>query len=252
MSGLVEDPNKMIGAGNIALLKAASTFKLPEGDCSFHVATRGFPLTLVARAGNTRFAGSITGDGSVRIQAPADHRRLFEISGAHANSYRGITTLARGVLKLSKPGTSRAIPGHLTLGGSAAANRGDGVICGAGGQFLPSAVVTLQGSQPSFLDVNGHKVTLGKVVLSRAARVRLGKGGRLWVKQLVIDGKRLRDGDYAAAQGWLEGTGTVTVDARVEVKGVIGSPTSRSARATSPIWSATRPSPIPPAGATSM
>src|SRR5207248_8846271 len=86
------------------------------------------------------------------------------------------------------------------------------------------AVVTLQGNQPSFLDLNGRKVTLGKVVLSRAAVLRTGKGGALKVRQLLVDGKRLKDGVYAAPQPWLEGTGTVSVDARVDVQGVIGSP----------------------------
>jgi hypothetical protein len=128
------------------------------------------------------------------------------------------------VLKLSKPGNATAIPGDLTLGGSAAGNKGDGVICDGDGQFHPSAVVTLQGSQPSFLDLNGHKVMLNKVVLSRAAMLRLGKGGTLRVRQLYVAGKRLRDGAYTAPQPWLEGTGKVTVDARVDVKGVVGSP----------------------------
>ena len=149
------------------------------------------------------------------------------MSGAHTNSYQGATTLARGVLKLNKPGNATAIPGNLTLGGSAAENKGDGVIWGADGQLLPSAVVTLQGSQPSFLDLNGHKAALSKVELSRAALIRMGKGGALQVKQLILDGKRLKDGDYTAPQSWLEGTGTVTVDARVDVKGVIGSPDSQ-------------------------
>ena len=98
------------------------------------------------------------------------------------------------------------------------------MIWGADGQLLPSAVVTLQGNQPSFLDLNGHKVALSKVVLSRAALIRTGKGGTLQVRQLFVDGKRLKDGVYAAPQSWLEGTGTVTVDARVDVQGVIGSP----------------------------
>ena len=168
VSGAVDDPNKTIGAGNIAVLKAASTFKLPDGDCSVHVATGDFPLTLVADGGKSRYSGLITGNGSVRIEAAADHQPL-EIAGTHTNSYQGATTLARGVLKLSKPGDATAIPGNLTLGGSAAENKGDGVIWGADGQLLPSAVVTLQGDQPSFLDLNGHKVALGKVVLSKAA-----------------------------------------------------------------------------------
>jgi hexosaminidase len=223
VSGSVADPERAIGPGNLARLRSGSTFRLPGGDCSVHVATGAFPLTLVAAAGEARYSGSITGEGSVRVEAAADHQP-FEIAGAPANSYRGGTTLARGVLRLSKPDNVTAIPGDLTLGGSAAENRGDGVIWGADGQLPPSAVVTLQGNQPAFLDVNGRKVTLSKVVLSRAARVRTGQGGRLRVRQLFVDGKRAKDGAYAAPQPWLEGTGTVVVDSRVDVEGLIGSP----------------------------
>jgi hexosaminidase len=223
VSGTVTDPNRTVGAGNIARLKSATALKLPEGDCSVHVVTGDFSLTLAAVGGKPRYTGVITGNGPVRIEAPGDHRP-FEIAGNQTNSYRGGTTLARGVLMLSKPGNATAIPGDLTLGGSAAENKGDGVIWGADGQLRPSAVVTLQGDQPSFLDLNGHKVTLSKVALSRAARIRAGKGGGLRVRQLSVDGKRLKDGLYVAPQPWLEGTGRVAVDSRVDVAGVIGSP----------------------------
>jgi hypothetical protein len=54
--------------------------------------------------------------------------------------------------------------------------------------------------------------------------IRTGKGGSLRVKQLFVAGKRLADGSYKAPQPWLDGTGTVVVDARVDVQGVIGSP----------------------------
>jgi hypothetical protein len=165
----------------------------------------------------------ITGNGGVRIEAAADHQ-AFEISGTQTSSYQGTTTLARGVLKLSKPGNVTAIPGNLTLGGSGAENKDDGVIWGADGQLLPSAVVTLQGTQPSFLDLHGHKVMLSKVELSRAALIGTGKGGRLQVRQLLVDGKRLPDGVYVAPQSWLEGTGMVSVDSHVDVQGIIGSP----------------------------
>jgi Glycosyl hydrolase family 20, catalytic domain/Glycosyl hydrolase family 20, domain 2 len=223
VAGAVSDPDRTIGAGNIALLTAGTTFKLPEGDCSVNVATGEFPLTLVANSGKSRYSGLITGNGAVRIEAAADHQP-FEFSGTHTNSYQGATTLARGVLKLNKPENVTAIPGNLTLGGSAAENKDDGVTWGADGQLLPSAVVTLQGSQPSFLDLNGRKVALSKVVLSSAALIRMGKGGRLQVKQLIVDGKRFKDGVYTAPQSWLAGMGTVAVDSRVDVKGVIGSP----------------------------
>ncbi len=110
------------------------------------------------------------------------------------------------------------------MGGSAIESKGDAVIWDADGQIATSAVVTLQGSQPSHLDLNGHRVSLGKVLLSKAALIRTGMGGTLEVKQLFVDGRRLKDGPYRAPQWWLEGTGTVTVDPRVDVRGVIGSP----------------------------
>jgi hypothetical protein len=57
--------------------------------------------------------------------------------------------------------------------------------------------------------------------------VRTGNGGALSVKQLHIDGKRLADGIYQAPQAWLRGTGSVTVDARVDVIGQYGDCTAR-------------------------
>jgi hexosaminidase len=223
VSGVVDGPERVVGAGSIAVLKSASTFKLPDGECAVHVATGDFPLTLVAGRGSPRYCGLITGNGAVRIEAAADHQPM-ELAGPPANSYQGGTTLVRGILKLNKAGDVLAVPGDLTLGGSAAENRGDGVIWTADGQLPPSAVVTVQGDQPAFLDLNGHRVTLNRVVLSRAARVRTGPGGILQIKQLVVAGQRLPDGVYTVPRPWLEGTGRVTVDARVDVKGVVGSP----------------------------
>ena len=84
--------------------------------------------------------------------------------------------------------------------------------------------MTLEGSQPSLLDLRGHKVTFARLVLSPAGKVRTGSGGKLSLKQLIIDGKRMADGVYTASQTWLEGSGTVTVDARVDVQGIYGAP----------------------------
>ena len=91
VSGAVDDPNKTIGAGNIALLKAATTLKLPDGDCSVHVTTGEFPLKLVAN-GKSRYRGVIAGKGGVRIEAAVD-RRPFDIAGTQTNSYQGATKL---------------------------------------------------------------------------------------------------------------------------------------------------------------
>src|SRR5207248_2474865 len=46
--GAVDDPNRTVGAGNIASLKGAATLKLPDGDCAVHAMLRSFPLTLAA------------------------------------------------------------------------------------------------------------------------------------------------------------------------------------------------------------
>jgi hypothetical protein len=133
-----------------------------------------------------------------------------------SRGWKRLSPNPRGVVKLNKPSKARAIPGDLTLGGSAPENKGDGILWGADGQLSPLVVVTLQGNQPSFLDLNGHKVALSKVVLSEVAQIRTGQGGTLQIKQLFVAGKRLKDGVYAAPQSWLERPGKVTIDSRVD------------------------------------
>ncbi len=220
VNGIIADPNRAIGAGSMAVLKAATTFTLPEGGCS--VAVRAdHPLTLIAN-GNARCSGFITGNGALKIEA--NHDRPFEITGPANNSLTGPTTLEHGVLSLNKPANALALAGDLVLGGSATENKGDAVEWNADGQLAPTAVVTLQGTEPSHLDLNGHRTELNKLLFSKAASVRTGTGGSIRVKQLFVDGQRLKDGEYRAPQSWFEGTGVVTVDSRINVRGVIGSP----------------------------
>src|SRR5262249_30243890 len=150
-------------------------------------------------------------------------REPFELTGAHTNSYGGETRLVRGVLKLNKHAGAIAIPGNLILGGSAADNSGDGVVWNENGQIVSSATITLEGDQPSFLDLHGHEVTLSKVILSKKAVIHLGEEGSLRIQQLFVDGQRLADGVYTAPHSWLDGSGSVTIDSRVDVQGVYGS-----------------------------
>jgi hypothetical protein len=222
VSGVINDPTRIIGAGNVALLKSATTFDLPDGECSVAAILGDYPLTLVHGGADVQFNGFVTGNGSLRIQAAGKLPLL--ISGNSSNSYKGETTLVRGVLKLGKQTNAIAIPGNLTLGGSAADNKDDAVIWEADGQIASNSIVTLQGTQPAYLDLSGHKTSFRNLLLSKSAQIRLGREGSLKVKQLFVDGKRLKDGIYRAPQAWLEGTGTVTVDSRVDVRGVIGSP----------------------------
>jgi hypothetical protein len=222
IAGLVDHPNQTIGAGNMAVLKAAATFHLPEGECTVHALISDFPLTLKSSGKEARFSGFISGNGSLRIEA--SERSPVEISGLASNAFKGTATLAHGVLRLHKTANAIAIPHDLILGGSAPENKGDAVIWEADGQIAPSATITMLGSEPSALQLNGHKVEFAKLLLSKAARIETGTGGTLRVRQLFQDGKRLFDGEYGKLQPWLSGTGTVVVDARVNVQGIIGSP----------------------------
>lgn len=221
VAGVVTEPNQTLGAGNLAVLQGPTTFGWTEGGCSIGALTGEHPLTL-APGGSARFDGVVTGRGSVVIAVPSG--QTLEIGGASSNSYQGTTTLSRGVLKLNKTSQAIAISGDLKLGGSAAENQGDTVVWCADGQVAPSAIVTLEGSQPSYLDLNGHRAVLSKVVLSRAGKIRTGQSGTLRVKQLFVEGRRLPDSVYQIPQPWLDGNGSVTVDSRVDVSGVIGSP----------------------------
>jgi hypothetical protein len=213
VAGNVNDPQKTIGNGNLAVLKAATVIKLGKDDCAAHIDCGAFPLTLSTDGIAARYSGFITGNGLLTIDA----RQPLEIAGAASNAFRGTTVLARGVLKLTKSKDAIAIPGDLFIAG-------DGVILGDYGQLASSSVVTLAGNQPAYFDLNGHRSAFARLVLSKAGTVRTGKDGALTVKQLYIDGKRLTDRVYKAPQPWLDGPGAVTVDARVDVKGTLGNP----------------------------
>ena len=218
IAGVVDDPIKTIGPGNIALLKAPATIKLKGDDHGIPINLGVSPLTLASEGGPVRHSGFITGVGPVRILAP----HPLEITGAAPNSYQGPTVLARGVLKLNKSAGVWAIPGNLELGGPAPENQDNGVIWGADGQLPPTATVTLLGPRPAFLDLASHRVHLARLILAKTGVIRAGPGGALSVKQLYHDGKRWPDGLYKAPQPWLEGNGTVTIDARVDVQGIYG------------------------------
>jgi hexosaminidase len=221
VSGGIDDPNQAIGVGNLAVLKSAATFKLPDGECTAAAALGDFPLTLIAN-GKAQFGGFVTGNGPLRFEASVD--QPLELTGAGSNQYKGTTILVRGVLKLNKPANAIAIPGHLVIGGSAAENKSDAVIWSADGQIAPTSTVTVQGTQHCSLNLNGHKAAFSNLTLSKAAMVRTGNSGVLRLKQLFVDGSRLKDGSYQTPQSWLDGTGSVIVDSRVNIQGIIGSP----------------------------
>jgi hypothetical protein len=190
----------------------------------------GFGLTFCAQGEQpASYSGFITGTGSVTFSASADpqspSKQALELSGPAASSYKGPTVLTRGILKLNKPAGVLAIPGNLLVGGSTAANAGDTVLLAGDGQIAPAATVTLDGkAQPCYLDLAGHQTSVAKVLADGQAKIRTGSGGRLSVKQLIVDGKKIAAGTHKAPQAWLDGGGNVTIDPRVDVAGRYSDP----------------------------
>jgi hexosaminidase len=229
-AGIIDNANATIGANNIAVLTAATTFGPATGNCGIPVRLGGFGLTFLAPGDKlTTYSGFITGSGGVTFAASADDQapsiHALELTGPATSSYQGPTVLTRGILKLNKPEGALAIPGDLLVGGTTGANAGDTVMLAADGQLAPAATVTLNGkAQPCYLDLAGHQTALAKVLVEGRAKIRTGNGGRLKVKQLVVDGKPIAAGTHRAPQPWLEGSGTVMIDPRVDVKGRYGNP----------------------------
>jgi hypothetical protein len=214
VTGKVENPADQIGAGNMAVLKGAATLAL-SGDCDIAVKTGDFPLTLEnPGAQPVRCTSFISGRGGLAISAG---KGGIELGGKSSNSYAGPTSIGQGVLKLNKPAGVPAVPGNLALGGDTPANSGDCVTWLADRQMSDQAVITMAGTQPSFLDLGGHSEAVLKIVMSPAAKIKTGSGGKLKVRQIVRDGKPIAPGAYTASAGWIEGDGTVTIDLIVNV-----------------------------------
>jgi len=229
-AGVITNANTTIGANNIAVLTAATTFGPATGNCSIPVITGGFGLTLRASGSvPTSYSGFIIGTGGVAFDASASgvlaDRQPFEITGPSPNTYSGATVLTRGVLKLNKPAGVIAIPGNLSVGGNTAANAGDTVLLAADGQLSASATVTLDGSsQPCYLDLGGHTTAVAKVLLSGQAKIHTGTGGHLTVRQLIVNGTSIVAGTYQIPQAWMDGSGSVTIDPRVDIAGAYYNP----------------------------
>jgi len=62
------------------------------------------------------------------------------------------------------------------------------------------------------------------VLVTGQAKIRTGTGGHLTVRQLMVNGTGVAAGSYQIPQTWLEGSGTVTIDPRIDITGVYNDP----------------------------
>ena len=226
ISGEVRLPLEAIRATDIGLTTASTELVFAAGDSPIAIETGAFPLTLRSKDPGARHLGFITGLGSVSIDAPTsrDGESTFEIAGKSSNSYSGPTTIVRGVVELNKSKAALALPGDVTIAPDGDGASAAGLRWGADGQLGARAVVAIAGERPAFLDLAGHHAKLGKITLSSAGRIRLGRGGTIAVEQLWVAGERVTDGVVEAPAPWLEGEGRIVIDSRIDVSGTLANP----------------------------
>ena len=93
------------------------------------------------------------------------------LGGTAANTLTGIHTLTQGTLALAKPDGVTAIAGSVVVGGGAnqAILRWD-----ANDQIADTSTVTVRGPYPAYLNLNGHRETMGALVLAGDGELDLG------------------------------------------------------------------------------
>jgi autotransporter-associated beta strand protein len=152
-----------------------------------------------------RFTGPISGAGGFRHIASGG---TIEFAGSTANTYTGLTEIARGTLQLNKTPGVTAVAGPLSVGGGDA-NAGV-VRLLAAEQIADTAAVTLIGGGGFFgtLDLGGFSETIGSLS-GGTGQVLLGAGTLITGED---DSSTLFGGDITGSGGLIKaGQGTFTL-----------------------------------------
>ena len=168
-SGVIEEPFLFEGDATISLGGGVNL----RGDITVDAGTSA---TLDTGGGNQgRLSGRLTGKGNLVIRAGGAqlaHVPLV-LGGDRPTDLAGRVTVLRGTLALDKPDRTDAVAGELVIGGgeSVAVVRLD-----ASQQIADDARVSLAGSQPAELFINGHEETLGPLLVETEGVIRMGPG----------------------------------------------------------------------------
>jgi hypothetical protein len=215
------NPVATIGAENTANMTGDTLFEFwGEFASPIPVITNGFLFTVDSGSGNpVTLTGPITGEGGVRLIGAAYWAGPWdvpiELSGSTPNTYEGLTTVARGTVRLAKNGAI-AIPGDLMVGSAIDSGR----IAWAGhDQIADTANITLvpielppeHAGRETALILNGYMERINELHLGTGSYVRTGPGGILNVNRLIVDGEEIPRGAYTASSGFVTGTGYIDV-----------------------------------------
>ena len=217
IGGEITNPNTELGAGNSARCTNDAYFGWQTSSCSIDVDVNGFQFGLDNGNGNPlNYSGVISGNGTVWFkgaQAWASARFTpVQLTGSLPNSFVGDSSVGYGVLELSKDDDVIAIPGNIFVGGdNLVVNSNDTIAWASNNQIADTATITMQGSQSSYLLLNGHNDSVFGLILTSNCLVHTGNGGTLQVLFLTVDGDPQADGTYTSSESWIAGSGSVEV-----------------------------------------
>jgi autotransporter-associated beta strand protein len=216
-SGNINNPNVTIPAGYYGNLTANGGFGWQTGTCSKDVATNGYVFTLDSGNGNSlNYSGIISGNGSVILKSGSYNssccsKEPLILSGASANTYKGMTTIAKGVVELRKNADVLAIPGDLTI---LQQGNNDELRWGASYQMSKTATL-LMNSSLGVLNLNGYSEKIGTLKMIKNSKLLTDSSsasGQLVVDSFWYDNVQYANQVYTAANApFIQGKGQLIV-----------------------------------------
>ena len=220
IAGDVAAPRETLKPGSIAVLTAPARLFFRGGTWNIPADTAKFDLAVENTDAPLRFEGLLCGEGGMDIRALAP----VTFAGATAGACAGVTRLSGRIALEKQPGIP-ALSASVTL--AAAADLPAELTWRADRQLAARAVVKVEGAGPALLDLGAHQEQIEKLTLTPSSRLKVERPGRLHLRQLLIGGEPVPPGIYDASLPWIEGSGTVEVDPRIDVSGLYTGPNNQ-------------------------
>jgi len=218
LSGMVPEPGKTLGEGNVGVLKGDATFQWSTAACLNPVINKGFTLKFDSGGGNaTGYNGPISGTGTVQVyQGGADggfRDSPLVLAGKEPNTMKGAWQVKVGRLTLAKDPGVEAAGGSITVGGQ---GDNDCLYWSNNDQLDDATVVELLDSPKggATLKLNGCNEKIASLRMAPHTKIITDDqklGGVLTVASLTVEGNPMPKGVYTASNPWITGSGFVVV-----------------------------------------
>ena len=220
VSGEIVNPNNHVGIGNTANMTGDTIFGWQTGDCGIPVINNGYLFTMDSGGGNYyNYTGDISGSGGLELVGAGGGNWLnpVQVGGSVGNTYGGTTLVHHGTVQLEKS-AGDALRGTITVGVSTFWT-GARVVWAADHQINDAADVKLlfvpsgDEGKDTYLDLNGHKDSISNLTMDAGTKVNTGAGGVLTVGKLTVGGTSYGAGSYNSSYAFVEGSGSIVVNA---------------------------------------